>query len=63
MENQEQNQVQIQEPTLLTEQPICILNTINALNEVILSDLLQHDEKQIIKIIRFKQWLSDLSKK
>lgn len=51
-----------QDPFLLTDQPLCVKKSIDALNEIILSDNLQLDEKQIIKIIRFRQYLSELNK-
>lgn len=34
---------------------------VNALNELILDEANVYDEKQIIKIIRFKQWLLEQS--
>lgn len=48
------------EPTLLTELPLCIKKTIDSINEVIVSDKLELDEKHIIKMIRFRNYLANI---
>lgn len=50
---------ELQEPFLVTEKPICVKKAIEALNEIILSELVCTEERQILKLIRFKQWLID----
>ena len=51
----------IKEPVLLTpEQPICIHDAVNSINALILSDKIKLDEREVIKLLRFKNWLLEI---